>query len=278
MAKVIVVTNFSDSSRNALDYTCAFLRNSNTNVLLLNIFNFPGSLSYDGLALASIGETIADDQLLLQREYEWVRLNYPEINIQSEMVSGAFMEELRAKALEDETAMIVMGSDGDFDNLLSWGVNIVDSFIDLETPVLVIPASVNFRSIQNIAFACDYCRKNIQFPVSMIRNFTQFTKAKLHIIHVAISTEIIDESSIERKNDLLQSLADLSPSYYEPAYENVAAAIDNFIDENNIDILIVVPARHGIWHHFFQQSHSKELVCLNHIPVLSLHQGGSFLS
>ena len=93
MAKVIVVTNFSESSRNALDYTCRFLNNAETTVLLLNIF-FSPSLTGDALAIAAMSETIDRDTYHLQKEYEWVKTAYPFINMSTEMVTGVFMEEL----------------------------------------------------------------------------------------------------------------------------------------------------------------------------------------
>jgi hypothetical protein len=51
---------FSDSSRNALEYACKFLDNPTTSVLLLNIFSFPGSLTGDAIAIAAMSETIAE--------------------------------------------------------------------------------------------------------------------------------------------------------------------------------------------------------------------------
>lgn len=277
MAKVIVVTNFSDASRNALAYTCAFLHNPTTSVLLLNVFSFPGLFSNDAIALAAMGETIANDESKLKEEFNWVKENYPDINIQMEMVSGVFMEVLRGIEKEGELSLIVMGTSGSYNDLLSWDTNIIDAFADLNTPVLVIPANIQYRSVQRIAFACNYYRKNLHAPVAKIRRMVQFTKAQLYVINVVSPTEVIDEAARESKAILQQSLADLSPEYYEPSFSTIFAAIDNFTAEKNIDMLIVIPTRHGIWYNIFQQSHTKGLVYLNHIPVLSLRQEGDFI-
>ena len=111
MAKIIVVTNFSESSRNALEYACQFLNNPTTSVLLLNVFSFPGLLTGDAIAIAAMSETLANDERKLQEEYEWVKENYPGINIQAEMVTGVFLDELYAKAVEENTVLIIMGAD-----------------------------------------------------------------------------------------------------------------------------------------------------------------------
>ena len=277
MAKIIVVTNFSDSSRNALEYACKFLHNPATSVLLLNIFSFPGLITNDAIAIAAMSETIANDERRLQEEYEWVRSAYPEINIKAEMVTGVFLDELYAKAVEENTVMIIMGADGRYSDLLSWDTNIVDAFIDLHIPVLIIPSTVSFRPVKKIAFAFNYYRKNLEMPVSMIKRLVHFTKAQLYVINVVSPHEVVDEKAKSHKQELQESLAELSPVYYEPEFRNIFSTIDTFTASESIDMLTVIPARHGLWHNIFQQDHTKGLVYLNHVPVLSLRQGRDFI-
>ena len=277
MAKVIAVTNFSSSSRNALEYACKFLHNPTTGVLLLNIFSFPGSFAVDAIAIAAMSETILNDERKLQREYEWVKENYPEINIQAEMITGVFLDELYAKAAEEEAVLIIMGADGHSAAFLSWAPPIIDAFIDLSIPVLILPAQAEYKPVQKIAFACNYYRPDLLAPVSMIRRLVQFTKAKLYVINVVSPSEIINEEAKANKRIVKENLADLSPTYYEPEFNNIFTAIDNFTASENIDMLIVIPARHGLWYNIFNQNHTKGLVHLNHIPVLSVRQKRDFI-
>ncbi|HEX5150274.1 MAG TPA: universal stress protein [Parafilimonas sp.] len=277
MAKIIVVTNFSASSRNALEYACEFLHNPTTSVLLLNIFSFPASLTGDAIAIAAMSETLMNDERKLKQEYEWVKNNYPEINIKAEMVAGVFIDELYAKAVEENTSLIILGADGRYNELLAWDVNIVDAFIDLNIPVLVVPSTIGYRPVKKIAFALNYYRKNLQTPVSMIKRLVHFTNAQLYVINVVSPQETIDETAKEYKKVLQENLAELSPTYHEPEFKNIFTAIDKFTAEENIDMLIVIPARHGLWHKIFQQDHTKGLVNLNHVPVLSLRQERDFL-
>lgn len=275
MAKVVVVTNFSDASRNALDYTCRFLNNPTTTVLLLNIFFFPGSFAGDPLAIAGMSETIMNDASKLEEEMRWVRENHPHINITSEMAAGVFIDELREHARG--SAFIVMGAEGKYSELLAWDSNIIDAFADLNTPVLIVPASVSFRPIQRVAFTLNYYRPNMRVPIEMIHKVINFTKAKLYVINVVSPTEIITDESAAQKMRVVESIADLSPEYYEPAFDNVIAAIDQFTAEKRIDLLIVIPSRHGIWYNIFQKSLTRGIVHLNNLPILSLHREGNFL-
>jgi hypothetical protein len=277
MAKVIVVTNFSEASRNALDYTCRFLNNPSTSVLLLNIYFFPGSFTGDPIAIAGMNETITNDSARLDEELEWVNENHPQINITAEMSTGVFLEELRERAAAAETALIVMGTEGKYSDLLSWDANIIDAFVDMTTPVLIVPAKVRFRPMQKIAFALNYYRPNLRVPIEMIRKIVNFTKANLFVINVVSPTEVITEEGMAQKKIMKESIADLDPEYYEPAFDNVITAIDKFIAAEGIDLMIVIPSRHGIWYNIFQKSHTRGIVYLNNVPILSLHREGGFL-
>jgi nucleotide-binding universal stress UspA family protein len=277
MSTVLVVTNFSAASRNALDYTCSLLQNTRARLVLLNIYAFPGSMTGDAIAIAAMGEIIARDTALLQQEYQWVQTNYPSLQADTEMVTGIFQEELHRQVIETNAVLVVMGADGHYNNLLSWDANIINSFIDLPVPMLVIPLQVQYRPINKIAFACNYYRKNLQVPVSVIHKLVRFTKASLYVINVVAPQELITDEALHNKHVLQQSLADLNPVYFEPEFHQVISAIDNFTSEENIDMLLVIPTRHGIWHNIFQKSHTKGLVYLNHIPLLSVRQQEEFI-
>src|SRR5581483_6869955 len=147
MSTVIVVTNFSSSSRNALAYACSMLRNPQTRLLLLNIYSFPSWVTSDAIALAAMSETINRDEQLLLEEAAWARENYPHIHVVAEMVTGVFMKELRHKASEEGVSLVIMGAGGRYNDLLSWDANIIDAFVDLPIPVLVVPAQVPFKPI-----------------------------------------------------------------------------------------------------------------------------------
>ncbi|HVZ56691.1 MAG TPA: universal stress protein [Chitinophagaceae bacterium] len=272
MDQVIVVTNFSGPSRNALDFTCHLLRGSQCEVLLLSIYHFSAGLSSDGVAMAAMAETLAADNEALLQELDRARAMYPGIRIRGELVSGVFMEELRGRVQDVGADLVILGAQGTYSELMSWDAHIIDAFVDLEVPVLIVPGQVSYRPIRKIAFACNYYRKNLHAPVKRLHRFVAFTKAELSVINVVDPAEVIGPEALESKRVLQESLADLSPTYFEPAFENVFEAIDAYTQSARIDLLVVLPTRHGLWYRIFQQTHTRGLVYLNHIPVLSLHQ------
>jgi len=114
-------------------------------------------------------------------------------------------------------------------------------------------------------------------PVSFIKRLIDFTNAKLYVVHVMNPAEIVSEDSKNNKRLLTESLADIEPTYYEPEFRKIITAIDNFTAEENINMLVVMPGRQGIWQQIFQERHTKGLVYLNNVPILSLYREGHFI-
>ncbi|HOA38378.1 MAG TPA: universal stress protein [Flavihumibacter sp.] len=276
MATIVLITNFSTASRNALDYTCRFMEKSKASLLLLNIFSFPGSISDDPIALAAMSEIIYRDEIRLQREAAWVREHFPTVHVRAEMETGVFMDVLRAKAANPETAFLVIGSKGTYNDLLSWEVNIVDAFVDLRKPVLVVPEQLAYKPVEKIAFACNYYRDNLAHAAALLSKIVRFTGAALTVIHVKPPHEIIGEEGTNNKQALQAQLAELQPTYVEPAFPKIIAAIDQYTAAEKIDLLVVIPSRHGIWDGIFRRTHTTDIVHLNHLPLLSLRQTASF--
>lgn len=113
--------------------------------------------------------------------------------------------------------------------------------------------------------------------VIIVTNFSNASKAELFIINVVDPGELMPATAQQNKQSLQESLDDLHPVYFEPEFNNVIVAIDGFTAAENIDMLLVIPTRHGIWYNIFQRSHTKGLIYLNHIPVLSLRQQEEFI-
>lgn len=276
MATIVLVTNFSEASRNALDYACRFMEKSKASLLLLNIFSFPGSISDDPIALAAMSDVIYQDERKLAREVQWVRDHFPAIDVRSEMETGVFMDVLRARAADPGTSFFVIGAKGTYNDLLSWEVNIVDAFVDLRKPVLVVPLHLAYKPIGKIAFACNYYRDNLAAAAAMLERIVRFTGAALTVIHVKPPKELVTEEGQANKQALQAQLAHLHPAYVEPAFTQVIAAIDTYTAEQQIDLLVVIPSRHGIWDGIFRHTHTTDIVHLNHMPLLSLRKTSSF--
>lgn len=94
--------------------------------------------------------------------------------------------------------------------------------------------------------------------------------AQLHIIHVNIPGRKNEDQRLKHRAALETDLAAYAPVYASIENTDVVATIINYIVKCSIQLLIVIPRKHGIWYSVFNQRYSKRLTRINHLPILTL--------
>jgi nucleotide-binding universal stress UspA family protein len=258
-----------------LSYACSLISNKATkegiSILLLHVYTIPANYSGDGIALITINNALDNAEEDLHEELEWAHEEYPHLTVIGKVTTGRLLDGLRDEIDEMQASLVILGTGGHYGDLWSWDSNILNVLRGLPVPVLTIPPDVTFKPLQNVAFACNLKNINDRTPFGTLTNLAAFTEAKLHVVYV-INHEL-KPGSIEAENKLLvhDKLKDLDPAYHT-LYENeVVEAIGSFVKENQIQLLLVMPKKHGVWESLFHKSFTKELARLNQLPIMALH-------
>lgn len=275
MSMIIVCTNFSKTSRNALEYACSLINaradKGTIDILLLHIFTIPPNYSSDGIAMTTINNCLNYAEEDLHEELEWVNEFFPHLHLLGKITTGRLVEGLEEQIQEMNASLVIIGSGGNYGDLWSWDKDILNALRDLSVPILTIPPDVTFAPLRNIAFACNLKNVDENTPFDALIKLTSFTGATLHLVYVA--NDEIKKESIEADNEefVHNKLQKLHPKYYT-LYENeVVGAIGRFVEKHDIQLLLVIPKKHGIWNSLFHKSYTKELSRLNRLPVMALH-------
>lgn len=275
MPTIIVCTNFSKTSRNALDYACSLINSKAEkkafDILLLYIFTVPPNYSGDGIAITTISNSLTYAEEDLHAELEWINDEYNGLNVIGKITTGSLLDGLEEQIQEMKASLVIIGAGGNYGDLWSWDDDILNALRDLSVPILTIPPNVTFAPLQNIAFACNLKNINENTPYNVLISLVYFTGAKLHIIYV--TSAAIEDDSVERANQRIvqDKLQELQPDYHTLYESQVVAAIGRFVENNQIQLLLVIPRKHGLWHNLFRKSYTKELSRLNHLPIMALH-------
>ncbi|MFT3932310.1 MAG: universal stress protein [Chitinophagaceae bacterium] len=271
MKTIIVVTDFSQSAQNAFSYACAFTAASDKIALLLvNINAVPASYSGEGVSMAAIGDTLEDRIDRLEDEIERVKQNFPAATITHKAMVGGYIKTLKALIDEEEAVMIIMGTPASYGEVFSWDTDNLQAMTELPIPVLSVPKDAVYRPIKQLAFASIPGNLHKISPIESIRKLVNYTGAQLHIVSVVLPQHD-EEKDRDATLALQQQLEGINTAYHTINNPHVVQAIGQFVEENNIDLLIVRPRKHGIWYNLFNKSYAKELAKLNLIPVIALH-------
>jgi hypothetical protein len=122
----------------------------------------------------------------------------------------------------------------------------------------------------------DFDRADKTIPVAPLRKIIEETKAKLFVFNIE---EEVDEFGLTYPSNVMGEsyavhtlLEDLQPEYHFTKNKHYMQAIDHFVKEHHIDLIITIPQKHGFFESLFNASHTKTLAFHSHTPLMVMHR------
>jgi len=264
---LFVYTDFSSVAENALKYACRLAEKSGYDLLLFHNFALPVSYMAEALALYTFNENFNKAEENLATELEWVLANYPGLNIKTEIAQGSFSNMVSDLSANYNARCLLIGSPENQADYFTFDGDFIETLLGLKLPVLVIPSHINFSKINNVGLACDYRNRYTPETLQEIRDMEALTGAALHVIHINNRKNAVVEA---HKNELEQALQDFNPQYINIEGQDFANAVIHYAKEHEIDLLVVIPQKHGFLDSFFRQRSIRRLAKVNQLPILAL--------
>jgi len=271
MKTIVVATDFSPAALDAANYAMDMASAIHADVLLLHVYSMPVSFSEIPVALsieelqkdAEKGISVLKDQMIQKKAGK--------VNVSSEVRLGSFFPELKTVCDKIKPYTVVMGSQGTTAaERLLFGSHAVYAMKHLEWPLITVPKGAALSTIEKIGLACDFDKVVDTIPADEIKTLVKDFNAKLHILNTGKKKEFEPELVFE--SGLVQEmLGSLKPEYHFITSENTDAAILEFAEKNKIDLLVVLPKRHGLLDKLVHKSHTSRFVLHSHVPVMALH-------
>jgi nucleotide-binding universal stress UspA family protein len=279
MKTLVVPTDFSSVSVNAVNYAVDMAQAINAGIVLLHVYNIPVSFT-DGpvapVSTVSIEEVKrSSEERLEEIKLNLVKITSGNIQIYTESRLGDTVEELEQLCKSVEPLAVVMGSHGTTGlERMIMGSTTLTAIRHLKCPVLVVPSGTTYHGIKRIGLACDFDNVVQTTPVEYIKNIVREFGAELYVLNVQHIKEVDDELAEATMDTayLDAMLDDVKPTYVQLTGKDVAESIHAFAENNNLDLVMVVPKKHKFIDSLFHKSQSRELLTHAHIPIVSIHE------
>lgn len=260
MHRIILPVDFSETSLNAARYTAGMLAGKENTVVTI----------YHNYETNNDADISMIYQESLKKEFDIAGVK--EIECEHDM-GGDLIENISRLSKATGATLVIMGITGKSAiRQVMFGSNTLKLIDRNFCPVMIIPPDATYKGIANMAFASDFKNVEVSTPAALINAVLGIFNSKLHVINIGKEnvTQLPPELN-EGKIKLKEMFQQFNPEFHFLIKNNFYDALDNFIKEKNIDVLITVPKHQSNSSSLFKSTHTKKLAYHSHIPILAAH-------
>lgn len=274
MKNILLPTDFSENSLNAIKYAVQLFKNQECNFILLNTFTpIVYRVEYMETGAAQFGLLDA------MKETSKNGLNTVQQKIESEFknpkhtfsqISSFNMLTTEIDNLYEENAMdlVVMGTQGASGlKEILFGSNTVHVIENTKCPLLAIPNDFTFNDPTEILFPSDYGIDYTEKQLKPIKDITSLYNSKLNFFHVSYSSELSDFKETNRQT-LENYFKEIKHSFHTVYDGNIVEEITKFQTEANVDLLVMINNKQSFFENLFFGSDIKRIGFHVSIPFL----------
>jgi len=270
MKRLLILTDFSETARNAAFYAMEMFQGTKVHFFLLNAYDF----EYTGSAyILQVKDEMSGESLKgLKRQVAQIHARFP--NERVEMVSryGSLVDVLLREFHEDgiNPDLIVLGCrwDSAVENFLL-GSNAYDVIKNVHKPLLAVPLAARCTKPAKLVFATDL--KGISNTVAKPLN-QLLAHLDAEILFANVPTgEYINRLDAEEQIASFFPGARLSFHYLEG--DDVRESVCTFANDNEADIVVLLRHNYSFLERLFHLSITRKMVLQPRFPMLILHTG-----
>jgi nucleotide-binding universal stress UspA family protein len=261
MHRVVVPLDFSETSYNAARFTAQMLAGKKDALVIL-YHNHEHRHE-------------ANDCINLLESLKNELLSKGDANVEYENeYGGDLINNIARLAHTRRATLVVMGITGKSGMRQKlFGSNTLKLVNENLYPVMIIPPDAVYNEINNVAFASDFTNVEETTPSVLISSVLEMFNPMLHIVNVNSEHYVSITESYEQSKEILRNMfKDFKTEFYFIGMYDFYEAIDNFIRDYKIDILLTIPKHDSNARSLFASTHTKKLAYHSHIPILAAHE------
>ncbi len=273
MKLILIPTDFSAASENALQYAMAINKKMNAGIILIHSYYIPVPTSEAVVVVPdkAIKQSAHKAMDELKKRYE---KNFPEVKITSHITEGFPDIEILAAEKMLKTDLLVMGTRG-MSNIKRFFMGSNTSAIIEKSicPVIAVPDDAKFRHLNKIVFAANYGMDDFANVFDLI-NFAKPFNAEIVLLHVSSgkSEKAFDFNQLDNfKNQIIAESDYQNISIKLLEDDNVYEGLNIYLEEINADMFAISMRNRSFLQNVFRPGLTRKMIYHTHIPVMVFH-------
>ena len=272
MKTVLLPTDFSTNSKNAVNWALNFYQSEQVKFILIHSYFSPQS---GCSAVVSINEILRKQAVedLIKYKKELID-TFP--NNKNEIVCkevyGDVLHAIKFISEELDNVAVVIGAKGmSAMEEIFIGSNTSEIVKEADAPVFVIPENVVYKEVEKVALAIDFQDNLNANTLNPLKGLLVNKKAVLRVFYIEDEDANIAEEQQNKVIIDLESKLNQNIEVIKINEEDPLSGVQKFIHSHKIDCLVTINRKKSFFESLFHKSFSKQIALHTDTPLLVLH-------
>ncbi len=276
MKKIVIPTDFSETSMNAIKYAMQLFKYDRCEFTIMHAFAdevYETSKNMDKEEFKKYKQSFQQktDKTLKKEIDEMLKISpNPRHKYNHASRFGSLVDETNRIIEEENIDIVIMGTKGKTNNKnITFGSNTLQVIKYVKCPVLAVPIGYNDIYPKNIVFPTDYMvpfkRRELKLLSTLAMNFV----ATITFLYVS-EYKGLSYRQLDNREFLDCCFTNNKTSYIQISGKDLTKTINQTITDHNIDMLVMVNERHSYLENILYRSTIEKIGLEIKIPFLVL--------
>ena len=274
MKKILLPTDFSENSWNAISYALNLFKNETCTFYLLNAYTpviYHVEYVLVNPAQYGLGDAVRENalkQLDIFKDRMTKTFKNPKHTIETIAAFNTLVSEVKELVAKKKIDYVIMGTKGATGATeVLFGSNTVHVFKNLDCPILAVPADFSFETPHEILFPTDYEIDYKDHHLKPLIDITSLFNTRVNILNVSYGYDLSEDQEAH-KNILQKSFEHVAHLFHSVSNKDVAEAITEFQLKSRVNLLVMINNKHSFFENLFFKSTINQIGFHLNIPFL----------
>ena len=279
MRRVLLPTDFSENSINAMDYAVDLLKDVVCKFYILIVQKASSFISDDFRTMspsATVYQSLIADTKTSINEIIIMLEAAKNKNHQFEAMVDydSFIDAINQACIAKKIDLIIMGTKGATGaERVIFGSNTTRVIQRGIVPVLAVPRKHKFEGLDKIAFPCDYLTLYKEDELMPMMQLAELFKASIDVIHIAQNDELRSKQ-LKNKEFLENYFRFVDHRFIDMKENDVFESVMDYVHKNDVKLLAMMSRKHSFLERLFVR-HKVETFAFNiDVPLLAMENTG----
>ena len=280
MKNILIPTDFSENSWNAIKYALKLYRKNRCSFHLLHVSNINALVSDDLAALPTSTLILKEDAKVdVKKSLKKLvkKIDDYFLNIRHSFIThsdhGFLIDAIRDKVIENNIDIIIMGTKGASGlKEVIVGSNTGDVITRVKCPILVVPEEATYIAPREIAFPTDYNLLYTSKILDTILDVARLHESAIRIVHIRKRDDLLTEAQEINKEILHDYFKDNEHSFHTITSNKLESALQYFTESRNIDMISMVAKNLNFFQQLLFKPTVEDISYHVKLPFLVLHE------